>query len=81
MGTPVVAASSPGHAVFGLVFGWPVAPTVRQFRPRTHSTFFFYMASLTNDGGPGCYFRFSKISPPMGPHWLGIGHFGATWVG
>ena len=52
----------------GSTFGWPLAATIHRFRPRSHSIFSFCMDPLTNDGGPMCYLRLSKIGPPMGPH-------------
>ena len=56
------------HCGGGKIFGWPTAATVRKFGPRSYSTFFSSMDPLTNDGFPGSYLQFSKISPPMGPH-------------
>ena len=59
----------------GPKFGGPIATTVSRFGSTTHSTFFFSVDPLTNDGGPGCYFRLSKMPPKWGPTG---GHFQAV---
>ena len=41
-------------------------------------TFSFYMNPMTNDEGPGCYLRLSKIGPAMGPRLSGHGR--SCWV-
>ena len=47
----------------------------------SHFTVFFNMDPQTNDLGPWCYFRLSKISPLMGSHRLERSRFQASMHG
>ena len=48
---------------------------------RSHSTFFFCMEPLTNDGGHGWYLLVSKIGPLWGPNSEDLAGFKPPWVG
>ena len=50
-------------ALWWAKFGWPKATTMRRFKPRSHSTLFFRMEPLTNDGALGAIPLFPKSAP------------------
>ena len=78
-------ASWPPKASFWASFialskvGWPIAPILRGFRCKSHSTFFFYMDPLTND--EGAISSFPKLAPLWGPNGEDVAVCTPSWVG